>query len=221
MRILVVEDDDDLRFAVAAALRGATLAVDVAADLPAADQALRFTAYDCVVLDRMLPSGDAVAYVRRMRQQGRTIPVLFLTARDSVADRIEGLTAGGDDYLVKPFALAELLARVRTLCRRTATTHPPVVRCAGLEIDTARRTVHRDGILLTLTAKEFAVLEMLAARAGATAHRAELIRRCWDVPTEPTSNVVDVVVSQLRRKLGGPPLIHTVRGVGYRMQPSA
>ncbi|MFG2844092.1 response regulator transcription factor [Kitasatospora sp. NPDC048296] len=218
MRILLVEDDDDLRFAVAAALRGAGLAVDVAADLPAADEALFVTDYDCAVFDRTLPSGDSAQYVRRMRREGRTVPVLFLTARDSVADRVEGFDTGGDDYLVKPFAVPELVARIRSLGRRSTATRPPALRCADLEIDTARRTVHRDGVLLSLTVKEFAVLETLAARPGEAVRRTELVERCWDELTEPNSNVVEVLVSQLRRKLGDPPLIHTVRGVGYRLE---
>ncbi|MFF7994306.1 response regulator transcription factor [Kitasatospora xanthocidica] len=221
MRVLVVEDDDDLRFAVAAALRGNGFAVDEAADLPEADEALFVTAYDCVVFDRMLPAGDSADYVRRIRSEGQTLPVLFLTARDTVADRVEGFATGGDDYLVKPFAVPELVARVRSLCRRTAVTRPPVVRCGGLEIDTARRTVHRDGVRLALTIKEFALLETLAARPGEAVRRTELIERCWDELTEPNSNVVEVLVSQLRRKLGDPPLIHTVRGVGYRLESKA
>ncbi|WP_225101959.1 response regulator transcription factor [Streptomyces sp. CoH27] len=221
MRVLVVEDDDDLRFAVAAALRGGGLAVDEAGDLPAADEAMYITGYDCVVFDRMLPSGDSAEYVHRMRADGSTVPVLFLTARDSVADRVEGFATGGDDYLVKPFAVPELVARVRNLCRRTAAVRPSVVRCGGLEVDSARRTVHRDGVLLTLTVKEFAVLEILAARPGEAVRRTELIERCWDELTEPNSNVVEVLVSQLRRKLGDPPLIHTVRGIGYRLEPPA
>ncbi|MBV6702578.1 response regulator transcription factor [Kitasatospora aureofaciens] len=220
MRVLVVEDDDDLRFAVAAALRGNGLAVDEAADLPAADEAMFVTDYDCLVFDRMLPAGDSADYVRRTRTEGWAVPVLFLIARDTVADRVEGFATGGDDYLVKPFAVPELVARVRNLCRRTTAT-PPVVRYGSLEIGSARRTVHRDGVLLTLSIKEFAILETLAARPGEAVRRAELIERCWDELTEPNSNVVEVLVSQLRRKLGDPPLIHTVRGVGYRLESKA
>ncbi|KIZ19648.1 response regulator transcription factor [Streptomyces natalensis] len=217
MRVLVVEDDDNLRFAVAAALRADGLAVDEVADLPAADEALFITGYDCAVFDRMLPSGDSLDYVQDLRLTGRTVPVLFLTARDQVEDRVAGFAAGGDDYLVKPFALPELTARVRSLCRRAGTVRPPVHRLADLEIDTARRQVRRGGVLLILTRKEFAVLEILAARADHAVPRAELIEKCWDEMAEPNSNVVDVLMSQLRRKLGDPPLIHTVRGVGYRL----
>ncbi|WP_189296969.1 response regulator transcription factor [Streptomyces albospinus] len=217
MRVLVIEDNDDLRFAVVTALRGDGLAVDEVADLPAADQALFITEYDCAVFDRMLPSGDALDYVQDLRRTGRTVPVLFLTARDHVTDRVAGFAAGGDDYLVKPFAEPELVARVRSLCRRARSASPPVHRLADLEIDTARRQVRRDGVLLWLTGKEFALLEVLATRADQAVPRAELIEKCWDEMAEPSSNVVDVLVSQLRRKLGDPPLIHTVRGVGYRL----
>lgn len=217
VRVLVVEDDDDLRFAVTAALRGDGLAVDEAADLPAADEALFVTEYDCVVFDRMLPSGDAVTYVHDARRAGRTVPVLFLTARDTVTDRCEGFAGGGDDYLVKPFSIPELLARVRCLCRRAGRIRPPVFRLAGLEIDSARRQVRREGVLLQLTSKEYALLETLSARPDQAVPRAELIERCWDEMAEPNSNVVEVLVSQLRRKLGDPPLISTVRGVGYRL----
>ncbi len=213
----MVEDDDDLRFAVAHALRRAGFAVDEAADLPAADEALFVNAYDCVVFDRSLPAGDAAAFVRAGRTRAWDSPVMFLTARDTVADRVVGFDSGGDDYLVKPFAVEELIVRVRSLCRRAGTLRPPVIRLADVEIDTARRQVRRAGVLLSLTAKEFTVLELLAARADQTVTRAELIERGWDEMTEPNSNVVDVLIGQLRRKLGDPPLIHTVRGVGYRL----
>ncbi|WP_222315688.1 response regulator transcription factor [Streptomyces cavourensis] len=215
--MLLVEDDADLRFGVAAALRAAGLAVDEAVDLPQADEALFTTAYDCVVFDRMLPSGDAAAYVEKLRRTGRAVPVLFLTARDTVADRVEGFARGGDDYLVKPFAVPELVARVRSLCRRAPAVAPPVLRVGDVEIDPARRQVRRAGVLLTLTRREFAVLEVLATRADRAVGRAELIESCWDEMAEPQSNVLEVLVSQLRRKLGAPPLLHTVRGVGYRL----
>ncbi|MFI6474874.1 response regulator transcription factor [Streptomyces sp. NPDC050516] len=217
MRTLVVEDEGDLRFAVVAALRNDGLAVDGVSDLPAADEALFVTRYDCVVFDRMLPSGDAVAYVQRLRQAGRTVPVLFLTARDTVADRVAGFAGGGDDYLVKPFAMPELVARVHSLCRRAEVVRAPVHQVADLEIDTARRQVRRRGVLLVLTRKEFAVLELLATRLDQAVPRGELIERCWDEMAEPNSNVVEVLVSQLRRKLGDPLVIRTVRGVGYQL----
>lgn len=217
MRVLLVEDDANLRFGVAAALRAAGLAVDEAVDLPQADEALFVTAYDCAVFDRMLPSGDAADYVEELRRGGRAVPVLFLTARDTVADRVEGFARGGDDYLVKPFAVPELVARVRSLCRRAPAVSPPVLQVGDVEIDTARRQVRRAGVLLTFTRREFAVLEVLATRADQAVGRAELIESCWDEMAEPQSNVLEVLISQLRRKLGGPPLVHTVRGVGYRL----
>jgi DNA-binding response OmpR family regulator len=211
VRVLVIEDDDNLRVAITASLRAAGFAVDAVADLPAADEALAVNAYDCAVFDRMLPSGDALHYVR---VRCPAVPVLFLTARDAVADRIAGLEYG-DDYLVKPFAVAELVARVRSLCRRVATGRPPVLRCGDLEIDSGRHEVRRAGVLITLTAKEFVVLEQLAARQGRPVTRAELIEEAWDPMADPASNVLDVVITQLRRKLRQPPMIHTVRGTGY------
>jgi DNA-binding response OmpR family regulator len=223
MRVLVVEDDEDLRIAVAAELGAAGAAVTVAADLAGADAALTVEAagvdrpgFDCVVFDRMLPDGDAIGYVHRRRQAGWRVPVLFLTARDSLADRIAGFDHGGDDYLVKPFAVAELTARVRILSRR-AGARPSVLRVADLEVDCARRAVRRGGVLLTVSDKEFAVLEYLAIRPGQAVTRTELIEHCWDAATDPMSNVVDVVVKRLRRKLHEPELIHTVRGRGYRL----
>jgi DNA-binding response OmpR family regulator len=217
VRVLVVEDDEDLREAVAAALRASALAVDMAVDLGAADQALFATAYDCVVFDRMLPDGDALDYVRYRRQSGWSAPVLFLTARDSPADRVAGFQSGGDDYLVKPFGIAEMVARVVSLCRRAGHRRPPLLRTADLEVDTSRREVRRGGVLLTLTAKEFAVLEYLLTRQGDAVSRTDIEEHCWDAMAEPMSNVVDVVIAQLRRKLGAPPLIGTVRGQGYRL----
>ncbi len=217
MRALVVEDDEDLRVAVAGELRGAGLDVDAAGDLAGAGEALAAGSYDCVVFDRMLPDGDAIDHVHARRRDGWAVPVLFLTARDSVADRLDGFAHGGDDYLVKPFANAELAARVLALCRRAGVGRPPVLRHADLEVDCARREVRRAGVLLTVTGKEFAVLEYLAAHAGRAVSRGDLIEHCWDTESDPLANVVDVVVVRLRRKLREPRLIHTVVGYGYRL----
>lgn len=214
MRVLVTEDDGDLRVALDAALRGAGFAVDVAEDLPAADFSIAVNAYDCIVFDRMLPAGDALEYVRARRQTGWPVPVLFLTARDGLDDRLDGLRLGGD-YLVKPFAMAELVARVRSLCRRSAGGQATVLRCADVELDVARREVRRAGVLLTLTPKEFLVLERLMTTPGAPVSRKELIRHAWDEMADPGSNVLDVVIAQLRRKLREPQLVRTVRGTGY------
>ncbi|GAA4523786.1 response regulator transcription factor [Amycolatopsis samaneae] len=221
MRVLVTEDDDNLRVALDAALRGAGFAVDTAADLPAADEALFVNAYDCAVFDRMLPSGDALGYVHQRRSAGWPVPVLFLTARDSVADRIDGLRRGGGDYLVKPFAMPELVARVRSLCRGGPTGPGPgparTLRCADVELDGGRHQVTRAGVLLTLTRKEYLVLERLMQAAGRPVSRNELISYAWDEAADPASNVLDVVIARLRRKLREPVLIHTVRGIGYQM----
>jgi DNA-binding response OmpR family regulator len=221
LRVLVVEDDEDLRIAVSAALRSAALAVDSAGDLASGDEALFVNAYDCVVFDRMLPDGDSIGYVHRRRQEGWAVPVLFLTARDTLADRVNGFEHGGDDYLVKPFAVAELTARVLSLCRRAGTGRPPVLRYDDVELDTGRREVRRDGVLLTLTAKEFSVLEYLMARPEQAASRADLIEHCWDANADPMSNVVDVTIKRLRAKLREPELIQAVRGRGYRLTRGA
>jgi two-component system OmpR family response regulator len=216
VRVLVVEDDENLRVAIAGSLRAAGFAVDTAGDLPGADEALAVNSYDCAVFDRMLPSGDALRYVETRRP---AVPVLFLTGRDAVADRIAGLEFG-DDYLVKPFATEELEARVRRLCRRVTNGLPPVIRCGDLEMDAGRHEVRRAGVLLTLTGKEFDVLHHLVARQRTPVGRTELIRQVWDPLVDPASNVLDVVITQLRRKLRNPPMIHTVRGIGYRIDPT-
>ncbi|SDD80236.1 DNA-binding response regulator, OmpR family, contains REC and winged-helix (wHTH) domain [Actinokineospora iranica] len=216
--MLVLEDDENMRLAVGGSLRGAGFAVDQVADLAAADEALWVNRYDCAVFDRKLPSGDSLRFVRAKRAAGLATPVLFLTALDSVDDRIAGL-ADGDDYLVKPFDMAELVARVRSLCRRSAIGRPPVLRCGDLELDPASRQVRRGGILLTLTPREFAVLELLMATPGTPVRRDALIAGAWDEMADPTSNILDVVIRQLRRKLHHPPMIHTVHRVGYRIDP--
>lgn len=217
MRILVLEDDPALGPALAAGLREAGFAVDLAVDLADADFKLAVNRYDCLVADRVLPDGDALTLLAAQREAGSTLPVLLLTALDGVGDRVAGFEHGADDYLVKPFAAAELIARVRSLCRRGQPTRLPVVRAGDLELDVPRRRVRRAGVLLTLTAKEFSVLQVLLLRAGEVVTRTELIERCWDEMSEPLSNVVDVLISQLRRRLGAPEVIETVRGVGYRV----
>jgi DNA-binding response OmpR family regulator len=211
----VVEDDPDLRTAVASGLRRAGLAVDTENDTAGASSAVAVTDYDCIVLDRGLPDGDGASLVSAIRNDGRQTPVLFLTARDSVASRLEGFAAGGDDYVVKPFALEEVIARVRSLCRRAAITQPSRLEIADLVLDRSRAEVFRDGVLLPLTAKELAILEVLMTNADCVVSRSLLIERCWDDATDPMSNVVDVHVGSLRRKLGEPSPIKTVRGQGF------
>jgi DNA-binding response OmpR family regulator len=217
VRVLVIDDDDGLREGVMASLRASGLGADGAADLAAARRLLAAHSYDCLVLDRMLPDGDGLELTAGRGGGAAMPPILMLTARDAVRDRVEGFERGVDDYLVKPFAMAELLARVRSLCRRRQTIAAPLLRAGDLELDAARREVRRAGVLLSLTAKEYAVLELLLSRTGQVVSRAELVEHCWDELTAPMSNAVDVVVSQLRRKLGDPPPIATVRAVGYRI----
>ncbi|MEM9564004.1 MAG: response regulator transcription factor [Actinomycetota bacterium] len=215
MRILVIEDDPDIAAGVEAGLRRAGFAVDVVGDLGDAEAAGAVNDYDTVVADRMLPDGDAIDLVEAWRRSGDPTPVLFLTARDAVADRVDGFEAGGDDYLVKPFALDELVVRVRALCRRADRSGPPVIEIGDLVVDRARAEVRRAGILLTLTAKERCLLGFLADNPDRVVSRTELIEHCWDDANDPMSNVVDVHVGSLRRKLGDPPPIRTVRGVGF------
>ncbi|WHM40726.1 response regulator transcription factor [Streptomyces sp. BPTC-684] len=217
MRVLVVEDDPELGPVVVEGLRAAGFAVDLAVRIDEADLKLDVNTYDCLVADRGLPDGDALDLVRDRRRAGSALPVLLLTALGTVDDRVAGFEHGADDYLVKPFAFAELTARVRSLCRRGHPARLPELRVEDLELDLPRRRVRRAGVLLTLTAKEFGVLEALMVRAGEVVTRSELIDSCWDEMSDPMSNVVDVVIAQLRRKLGPPELIGTVRGVGYRI----
>ena len=217
MRVLVVEDDPGLGPAIAAGLRAAGFAADLAERLQEADLKVSVNAYDCVIADRGLPDGDALDLLKVWRGDGRTFPVLVLTAFGTLDDRVSGFEHGADDYLVKPFAMAELVARVRALCRRDQPPRLPELTVGDVTMDLPRRRVRRAGVLLTLTAKEFAVLEALMLRAGQVLTRSELIESCWDEMSEPMSNVVDVVIRQLRRKLGPPDLIEAVRGTGYRI----
>jgi DNA-binding response OmpR family regulator len=215
VRVLVVEDDADVRDAVVNALRRSGFAVDQAGDWSQADLNLTVSEYDCLVLDRMLPEGDSVGQLARRRQAGLDVPALMLTALAEERDRLSGFRAGVDDYVAKPFSTAELVLRVRALCRRRRQMLPAVLAVGDLALDLARREVRRAGVLLTLTPKEFAVLEMLVHRHPSVVSRTDLIEHCWDEQADPASNVVDVVIAQLRRKLGDPPLIATVRGAGY------
>lgn len=217
MRVLIVEDDAELSGALERRLRGSGFAVDTAPDLPDAEVLIGINHYDCLVLDRAVPSGDTIDMVRRLRDSAVATPALFLTAKDSVAQRVDGFEAGGDDYLVKPFAMEELIARVRRLCRRSVNETPLLLQVGDLTVDQARAEVRRGGVLLTLTAKEFAVLVELVSQPKTVISRAHLIETCWDEMTDPMSNTVDVHIAGLRRKLGDPPLIHTVRGHGYKV----
>lgn len=219
MRVLVLEDDDHLRLALEISLRDDGLAVDVVETLAAADEAVSVNSYDCAVFDRTVPDGDALDYVARRRRQGWTVPVLFLTALDAVGDRVDGLR-WGDDYLVKPFAMEELLVRVRSLCRRVPATAAAPLRLLDIELDPARHEVYRGDTPLSLTPREFAVLRELLAAGGEVVSRRRLIAVAWDELVPPASNVLDVVIRQLRRKLGPPEVVRTVRGAGYYLGPA-
>ena len=216
MRVLVVEDEDVLADAVARGLRREGMAVDVALDGHEALGKAMVNDYDVVVLDRDLPGVHGDDVCRALLAEGRQARILMLTASGSVHDRVEGLTLGADDYLPKPFAFVELVARVRTLARR-APAGPPVLHAGDLEVDPGRRTARRGGRELALSPKEFAVLEVLLAAEGRTVSAEDLLERAWDEFADPFTNTVRVTVMKLRRKLGEPPLIETVPGAGYRM----
>ncbi|MFN8160227.1 MAG: response regulator transcription factor [Solirubrobacterales bacterium] len=223
MRLLIAEDDRKLAGSLARGLRGEGYAVDVAADGEEALFNARVYDYDAVILDVMLPGADGISVCRALREEERWFPVLMLTARDGVDDRIRGLDVGADDYLVKPFDFGELVARLRALLRRGAPERPAVLRLGDLEVDPASRTVKRAGTLVELTAREYALLEFLARRAGEVVSRTEILEHVWDRNYEGSGNVVDVYVGYLRRKLEQPfgrPLIRTVRGAGYVLEPS-
>lgn len=221
MKVLLLEDDPELGPVLARRLRREQVVVDLVERLADADLQRSVTRYDCLVLDRHVPDGDAVALVRRLRREGDAVPVLLLTAMGELDDRIDGFESGADDYLVKPFALPELLVRLRALTRRGAPQRGTVLRAGDLELDVPRHRLTRGGVLLAPTAKESAVLEVLLERPGDAVSRAELFDRCWDESADPSSNVIDVVVGQLRRRLGPPDPIETVRGVGYRLRADA
>jgi DNA-binding response OmpR family regulator len=216
VRVLVVEDEQVLARYVAAGLRRQGMAVDVAHDGGAALERAATTPYDVVVLDRDLPvvHGDTVC----RRLAGRGAPrVLMLTAADAIEDRVAGLGLGADDYLGKPFAFAELVARVLALGRRTGPARPPVLRGADLALDPARRSAERAGRALQLTPKEFGVLEQLLAAGGDVVSAETLLDKVWDEHADPFTNAVRITVGTLRRKLGDPPVVETVPGAGYRI----
>lgn len=221
MRVLLVEDEEDMRYVIAAGLRNAGYAVDAVSDWPDADVMLDLVPYGCVVLDRMVPSGDTLYPLQERRRRGWTTPVLCLTALNEVPDRVDGFRSGADDYLAKPFAMVELVLRVGSLVRRVPERLPVLLRHADIELDEARREVRRAGVLLYPTPKEYAVLRHLLVHRGEVVTRTALIDHCWDEMADPVSNVVDAVVAGLRRKLGAPTLVQTVRGHGFRLADSA
>lgn len=217
MRVLVVEDEEELADVVARGLRQAGLAIDVALDGEEAIERAIGTPYEVVVLDRQLPGihGDAVC--RELVTFTPAPRVLMLTAAGDVTSRIQGLAIGADDYLPKPFVMAELVARVRALGRRPSVATPPILAAGNLVVDPARQVATREGKNLPLTRKEFGVLEVLTAAAGKVVSAEELLERVWDDEADPFTNAVRITIMTLRRKLGDPPLIDTVIGVGYRL----
>jgi DNA-binding response OmpR family regulator len=218
VRVLFVEDSERLQRSVTTGLRHSGYAVDVAGNGPEGLWYAQSNDYDVIVLDVMLPGMDGLSVLRRLRDGGRNTHVLLLTAKDTVEDRVRGLRAGADDYLIKPFALDELLARVDALSRRKHGVKNPRVRIGDLEINTAARTVCRDSQPIELTPREYGLLEYLAVRKGQVVSRAEIEEHLYDDRAEPMSNVVDCAIYALRRKIdepGKPPLIQTRRGMGY------
>jgi two-component system OmpR family response regulator len=217
MRVLVVEDEPRMASVIRRSLEREGLAADVAGKGEDALWMAAAVEYDAIVLDVMLPGLSGFDACRLLRERGVWAPVLMLTARDGVDDRVRGLDAGADDYLVKPFALAELHARLRSLARRGQPERPSVLEVGELRLDPARREVRRGEAEIELSAKEFALLETLMRRPGEVLSRIELVERAWDIAYELHSNVVDVYMRRLRRKLGED-AIETVRGVGYRLR---
>ncbi|MFD2418954.1 response regulator transcription factor [Amycolatopsis pigmentata] len=221
MRILVVEDEEPLAEAIARGLRREGMAVDVALNGEDGHEKASITRYDVVLLDRDLPGMSGDELCREIVTSGELTRVLMLTASGTVSDRVAGLSLGADDYLSKPFAFPELVARVRALGRRATPAAPPLLTAADVELDPARRTVRRAGLPVELTRKEFGVLEVLLSAKGAVVSSEELLERVWDENADPFTTTVRVTVMTLRKKLGEPGIIETVVGSGYRIGEGA
>jgi DNA-binding response OmpR family regulator len=220
MRVLLIEDDRKAAKLLSKGLHEEGFVVDVAATGEAGEEQAFVNEYDVIVLDWLLPGKDGLAVCQALRARDVTTPILMLTARHSLADRVNGLSTGADDYLTKPFAFAELLARIRALLRRARVARPPVLRVTDLTLDPANRRVTRGGVKIGLTSKEYTILEVLMQNAGETVSRTRLVERVWDEASEVLDNLVDVHVSHLRKKIDREPgssLIQTIRGFGYRL----
>ena len=219
MRVLVVEDHQELAEAVAAGLRREGMAVDLSFDGDNALDQASWTDYDVIVLDRDLPGTHGDEVCTALIGAGKTTRILMLTASATIADRVDGLTLGADDYLPKPFAFAELVARIRALGRRSQPAIPPVLVRGDLRLDVARRVAVRAGRRLPLTAKEMAVLELLMAAQGGVVSAEQILEQAWDEHADPFTATVKVTISRLRAKLGDPPVIQTVDRSGYQIAP--
>jgi DNA-binding response OmpR family regulator len=220
MRILLIEDDRKAAKLLAKGLHEEGFVVDVAPTGETGEEQAFVNEYDAIVLDWLLPGKDGIAVCQALRARDLTTPILMLTARHSVADRVNGLSTGADDYLTKPFAFSELLARIRALLRRARVARPPILCVTDLMLDPASRKVTRGGVKVGLTSKEYTILEVLMQNAGETVSRTRLVERVWDEASEVLDNLVDVHVSHLRKKIDREPgssLIQTVRGFGYRL----
>lgn len=218
MRILLAEDEDDLRDVTVKRLKAEGFGVDGCRDGKEALEYLQSADYSLVILDIMMPGMDGLTALRKIRQMGNPVPVLLLTAKDAVSDRVAGLDAGADDYLTKPYAFEELLARIRALSRRNSAEKSDVLTAGGLSVELSTKRVFRDGKEILLSAKEFALLETLMRHKGQVLSRAQLENQVWDFGFEGGSNIVDVYIRYLRRKVDDPfekKLIQTVRGAGY------
>jgi two-component system copper resistance phosphate regulon response regulator CusR len=223
MRLLLVEDEARVARFIARGLREQAYAVDLSTNGEDALYQIAINTYDAIILDVMIPGKDGFAVCRELRAEGSRVPVLMLTARDAVEDRIEGLDTGADDYLTKPFEFGELLARLRALLRRGQELRPTVINIADLAIDTRGQQARRRGRLLGLTTKEYSLLEYLSRNAGRVIGREEIAEHVWDETFDPFSNLIEVYINRLRRKVDEPfdaPLIHTRRGAGYVLHPS-
>lgn len=224
MRILIAEDEPDLRSVIAKTLEKNHYSVDACPDGQEALDFLEMAEYDAVVLDIMMPKTDGLTVLKTMRRQGKLTPVILLTARDSIQDRVTGLDAGADDYLVKPFAMDELLARLRVMLRREAASQDNCYRIANLTVDSNRRAVYRDDLEITLSSKEFSILEYMIRNKGIVLSRDKIEQHIWNYDYAGGSNVVDVYIRYLRKKIDEnfePKLIHTIRGAGYVLKESS
>ncbi len=223
MRILVIEDDRKAADLLAKGLREERFVVDVAYAGESGDEMASVTDYDVIVLDWLLPDKDGIAVCRALRARGISTPILMLTARDALEDRVTGLNTGADDYLTKPFAFSELLARIHALLRRSDLTRPTVLQVGDLTLDPLRHHVTRGGDVVDLTPKEYAILEVLMRHAGAVVSRSRLAEGVWETEFEALTNLLDVHVGHLRKKIDGvsaSPLIQTIRGRGYLIRAS-